>query len=151
MHCSGPCYQAGELVAKPFFGITLVDSVDGYNSNYSGNDTFYGGGLALDYYLTDRFAIGLEGSWIDTPSVVHGYSVNLTYRLTCPSNCLSVYVLGGGGVFTNGETVGSAHIGGGAEYRFTDNIGLFADARYTWLDGGDITLTQIRTGLSIKL
>ena len=85
-------------------------------------NTLEGGGLALDYYLTDKIGIGLEGSWIDTPSVIHGYNVNLTYRLTCPTNCLSAYVLGGGGVYTNGETVGSAHLGGGVEYRFTDTL-----------------------------
>ncbi len=143
-----PCYLAGEIVARPFFNVTIFDDA---GDHHYGDDTFYGGGLALDYFVTDKLAVGIEGSWIDTPSVVHGYNVNLTYRVTCPKNCLSLYVLGGGGVYTNGDTVGSAHIGGGAEYRFTDNLSVFADGRYAWLDGGDITLTTVRIGLGVSL
>ena len=142
------CYQAGELVVKPFFNITIFDDVGDHSFD---DDTFYGGGLAVDYRYTDRFAVGLEGSWIDTPSVIHNYNVNLTYRLTDPASCLSLYALGGGGVFTNGSTEGAAHIGGGVEYRLSDTFGVFADGRYTWIDGGDTTATVVRIGVSLNL
>ena len=145
---AAPCYMAGEVVVKPFFNVVIFDDL---GDRHYDDDTFYGGGLAVDYYITDKIAIGLEGSWIDTDSVVHGYNVNLTYRLTCPTNCLSAYIIGGGGVYTNGETVGAAHIGGGVEYRFTDTLSAFADGRYSWLDGGDVTLTSVRIGLGVKL
>ena len=141
------CYLAGEVVVRPFFDITIFDKTGDHSW---GDDTFYGGGLAVDYYVTDRFGVGLEGSWIDTPSVIHGYNVNLTYRLTDPVHCFSAYVLGGGGVYTNGETVGAAHIGGGVEYRFNERWSAFADGRYSWLDGGDVTATKVRLGLGVK-
>jgi len=140
-----PCYSAGELVVKPFYDITIIDSAP--YGHYK-DDTLYGGGLAVDYFFTECLGLGVEGYWIDDSSVVHSYNVNLTARTTLGSDCLSVYAIGGGGVFTNGSTVGSAHIGGGLEYRFTDTMGVFADGRYKWLDGGDITLTSVRIGLS---
>ena len=141
-----PCYKAGELVVKPFYDITLID--DAPYGHY-GDDTLYGGGLAVDYFFTECLGIGVEGYWVDDDSVLHSYNVNLTARTTLGSDCLSVYAIGGGGVWTNGETLGSAHIGGGLEYRFCDRFGVFADGRYKWLDGGDITLTSVRIGVSI--
>lgn len=145
---AAPCFQAGEFVVRPFFDTTIFDKT---GSHVLDDDTYYGGGLAVDYYVTDRFALGLEGSWIDTDSVIHGYNVNATYRLTDPMSCLSIYALGGGGVLTNGETVGSVHIGGGIEYRFTEVLSAFADGRYTWADGSDVTFAKIRIGLGISL
>ncbi len=139
-----PCFSAGELVIKPFFDITLID--DAPSGHYS-DDTLYGGGLAVDYFFTENLGIGADGYWLDEPSVVHSYNLNLTAR-TEIADCLAVYAIGGGGVFTNGETVGSAHIGGGLEYRLSESMGIFADGRYKWLDGGDITLTSVRIGLS---
>ena len=131
---------------KPFFDITVIDSApDGHYSD----DTLYGGGLAVDYFFTETLGIGVDGYWLDEDSVVHSYNVNLTARTSVLTDCLSVYAIGGGGVFTNGSTVGSAHIGGGIEYRIWDGFGLFADGRYKWLDGGDITLTSVRIGASI--
>jgi hypothetical protein len=142
---AAPCYSAGEWVLKPFFDITIIDSAD--EGHYSG-DTLYGGGLAVDYFFTEMLGIGLDGYWIDSHSVVHSYNINLTARTTVLTDCLSAYAIGGGGVFTNGSTVGSAHIGGGLEYRFSPVCGVFADARYKWLDGGDTTLTSVRIGMS---
>jgi hypothetical protein len=140
-----PCFAAGELVIKPFYDITLID--DAPKGHYS-DDTLYGGGLAVDYFFTENLGIGLDGYWLDDDSVIHSYNVNLTARTTVLTDCLAVYAIGGGGVFTNGSTVGSAHIGGGLEYRLSQSFGLFADARYKWLDGGDITLTSVRIGAS---
>ena len=141
-----PCYSAGEFVLKPFFDITVIDKDE--NGHY-GDDTLYGGGLAVDYFFTEHLGIGMDGTWIDADSVVHSYNLNLTARTSVLTDCLSVYAIGGGGVFTNGSTYGSAHIGGGVEYRFTNTFGVFADGAYKWLDGGDITLTSVRIGASI--
>jgi len=79
-----------------------------------------------------------------------------------PAVHLAPYVFGGGGgVFTGagGETIntrfpevnerfnnasanvsnnrGLANIGGGAEYRFTPHIGVFGEAGYNWVAGGN--------------
>ena len=142
-----PCYAAGELVLKPFFDITVIDKDP--EGHYGNGDTLYGGGLAVDYFFTENLGIGLDGTWIDAGSVVHSYNLNLTARTPVLTDCLSVYAIGGGGVFTNGSTYGSAHIGGGVEYRFTNTFGVFADGAYKWLDGGDITLTSVRIGASL--
>lgn len=140
-----PCFRAGEFVVKPFYDITLID--DAPHGHYS-DDTLNGGGLAVDYFFTENLGIGVDGYWLDESSIVHSYNVNLTLRAPVLSDCLAVYAIGGGGVFTNGETVGSAHLGGGLEYRFNSCVGVFADGRYKWLDGGDVTLTSVRVGLS---
>ena len=79
-----------------------------------------------------------------------------------PAVHLAPYVFGGGGgVFTGagGQTIntpfpavnnrfnnasenvsnnrGMGHIGGGAEYRFTPHIGIFGEAGYNWVAGGN--------------
>ena len=79
-----------------------------------------------------------------------------------PSIHLAPYILGGGGgVFTGAgdNTIntrfagvnarfnnassnvsnnrGLGHIGGGAEYRFTPHIGIFGEADYNWVSGGN--------------
>jgi hypothetical protein len=137
-------YNAGELVIKPFYDITLIDS----GKEHYKDDELYGGGLAVDYFFTKQLGIGVDGYWLDDSSVVHSYNVNLTARTTLLCDALSIYAIGGGGVFTNGDTLGSAHIGGGIEYRFCSSFGIFADGRYKWLDGGDVTLTSVRMGVS---
>jgi hypothetical protein len=142
---AAPCFAAGELVIKPFYDITLIN--DAPHGHYS-DDTLYGGGLAVDYFFTENLGIGMDGYWLDDDSVIHSYNVNLTARTTVLTECLAVYGIVGGGVFTNGSTYGSFHAGGGLEYRLTESFGLFADARYKWLDGGDITLTSVRIGAS---
>ena len=40
---------------------------------------------------------------------------------------------------------------GGVEYRFSETLSAFADGRYTWADGSDITFAKIRIGLGISL
>jgi opacity protein-like surface antigen len=78
-----------------------------------------------------------------------------------PNARLRPYVLGGldafmsslnfggtGIVLTNGDVDGTWgwHIGGGAEYRFTDNLGFFAEIRYRSADT-DIEVTQWFSGI----
>jgi hypothetical protein len=79
-----------------------------------------------------------------------------------PSVHLAPYVFGGGGgVFTgagdntintrfagvNGRfnnassnvtnNRGLGHVGGGVEYRFTPHVGIFGEASYNWVEGGN--------------
>ena len=49
-----PCYAAGELVLKPFFDITVIDKDP---EGHYGEDTLYGGGLAVDYFFTEHLGI----------------------------------------------------------------------------------------------
>jgi hypothetical protein len=41
-------------------------------------------------------------------------------------------LVGGGAAYGTGKGHGFGHVGAGLEYRVTDNIGLFSDARYVY-------------------
>ena len=46
-------------------------------------------------------------------------------------------MLVGGGVETVGGPNGFIHVGGGVEWRFTPNLGIFGEVTYAWVDNLD--------------
>jgi len=57
--------------------------------------------------------------------------------------CWAPYVLGGGGGVWDGRSTGFGHLGLGAEYRITPNIGVFADWRWEWMcNRNDVNMTR---------
>ena len=128
-------------------------------------DNDYGYGFLAEYYITPSISIELALDHVEIADTFSGartidLSLNdwaLSGKYTfLPNARLRPYVLAGVDVFTasldlggtgillvNGDvdTTWGWHIGAGAEYRFTDNLGLFAEVRYRSGDT-DITATQ---------
>ena len=52
---------------------------------------------------------------------------------------------------TNSNILFEAHIGAGVEYRFTENLGLFTEARYTYVDLDDGDYPSARLGIRVAL
>ncbi len=139
-----PCYLAGELQVD-LFGSANFDG---------GNDEFYGGGIGVNYFITQYIGVGASWNLIDLDGVLghssdtelHDSSVDLILRLPLgEESCTAVYGLVGGGVLTNGDTLGTYNAGLGLEHRFS-GFGLFVEGRQTWIPEADADFTSLRLG-----
>ncbi len=104
-------------------------------------DEAIGGGISLAYFFTDRLGIETSYAAYDTePQVHHLSTVDLIYRLFInDNNCFSPYLLGGGGVLSNGDNLGLYRAGAGLEMRFegANCWGIFLDGTYNWINDTD--------------
>jgi hypothetical protein len=127
---------------------------------------FQGAGVALtsgNVTVTDSNGSSRSGSGSAAAGVITGdFILRLPLDDFWPSVHLAPYIFGGGGgLFTGagGNTIntpfpgvnnrfnnastnvsnnrGVANVGGGLEYRFTPHIGLFGEAGYNWVGGGN--------------
>ena len=123
--CYPPGFQVGGFAAGFF--------VDG--------DAEIGGGASLAYFFTEQIGIDISYAAFDTdPDVLHLSTADLIYRLSIDdSNCLAPYLIGGGGVLSNGESRGLYRAGIGVEVRFENKNcwGIFADGTYNWIEDSE--------------
>jgi len=108
-----------------------------------------GGGFGVNFFFAKYFGIGYEGAWYSNAGVAEHMPIggNLFFRYPICSWHLAPYVMVGGGGAWDGVGTGYGNVGGGLEYRFTDHIGIFSDARYVY--GGSGNVTDIRGGIRI--
>ena len=135
-----PCFKEQELQLDLFASYTAFE-----DGQY---DDGFGGGIALNYFFTRYFGIGVDGNVLDGgASGVWDSTGRLLarYPLELGSTCIAPYAFGGGGVQADGTTVGTVHAGGGLEWRATPSFGVFGEGRYTW-GGGDSEAVQARLG-----
>ena len=94
----------------------------------------WGGGLGVNYFFTKFIGIGVEQDILGRGSNTEwATSGNLFFRYPICSLNLAPYALAGGGAaYGTGKGHGFGNVGGGLEYRVTDNIGLFSDARWVY-------------------
>ncbi len=100
----------------------------------------WGGGLGINYFFNKYVGIGYEQDIVGRERVGGSKSYaewasvgNLFLRYPICSLSLAPYAMvGGGGAYGSGKGYGFGNVGGGLEYRVTDNIGLFSDARYVY-------------------
>lgn len=114
----------------------------------------WGGGLGLTYYFSRYIGIGVEqglfgrndrGSSSYTEWNTLG-NLFLRYPI-CSWNLAPYAMVGGGGFYGTGQGRGAGVVGGGLEYRFTDNIGTFWDARYVYSGESPNSAVLSRVGL----
>jgi len=118
-----------------------------------------GAGAQLAVGLGDTFSLELAGSWIEDevgPATIDIFTIALSARLgTDLSDTIGIY--GGGGIDFNMFEVDQGpdpddeagfHACAGFEIPLGDNLELFGEYRYTWVeytvdsDGGDLDLTR---------
>ncbi len=155
-------------------GWHTIDGIDASAGSYFGEDlgfdTDYGYGFSAEYWISPAISLELafdhvkiEDTYGAAKTVALGiddWQVSVKYTFM-PNARLRPYVLGGLDVFltdidfggtgvllVNGDVDNSWgwHIGGGAEYRFTDSLGLFAEVRYRAGDT-DVDVTQWFSGI----
>ena len=145
-----PCLFRDNELQLDAFGLG-----DFYRGNFdmSGRPA-WGGGLGLNYFFSRFVGIGIEQDLYGRNSKGNGTQGNdfgytrwatignlfLRYPI-CSMNLAPYLMVGGGANYGNvgGGYVNSpnkiagqgfGHVGGGLEYRVTETIGLFSDARY---------------------
>jgi hypothetical protein len=145
-----PCLFRDNELQLDAFGLG-----DFYRGNFdmSGRPA-WGGGLGLNYFFSRFVGIGIEQDLYGRNSKGNGAQLNdfgytrwatignlfLRYPI-CSWNLAPYLMIGGGANYGNvgGGYVNSpnriagqgfGHVGGGLEYRVTETIGLFSDARY---------------------
>ncbi|MEX1110883.1 MAG: hypothetical protein WEB31_03690 [Chthoniobacterales bacterium] len=124
----------------------------GMGGFYRSGDPVWGGGLGLNYFFARYFGLGVEqfvagNDGIGTEWGTFGH-LFLRYPFCWG---LSPYAMVGiGKIYSeNKEGIGGGDVGGGLEYRFTENIGLFVDGRWFYSpdisnSGGAIARTGLR-------
>ena len=123
----------------------------GLGAFYNQGRPGWGGGLGVNYFFAKYFGLGVEQDLFgrnDNGSSSYtewGTFGNAFLRYPICSLNIAPYVIVGGGVIYGKKTVGGGTVGGGLEYRISDNIALFGDAR--WLYTEDNNAVMARTGL----
>jgi hypothetical protein len=134
-----PCFKDTELQLDIFGSYT--DAV--HRSEYGDG---FGGGIGLNYFFTRNIGLGVSGNIYDGD--VNGvWNTDLSVIARFPienSVCIAPYILGGGGLVTDGGTYGTWHAGGGLEWRATPSFGIFGEGRYIWAEERDAA--QVRLG-----
>ncbi len=119
------CFHAGEI---HFDVISMYVDPTGSLSGSAG------GGFAVGYFFNEYVGVRGTAYWWDSGSAQHNFLASAVLRYPLHDLCIAPYVYGGiGGHFDSENQVGG-HLGAGAEYRITDNLGIFADYSYTWAD-----------------
>lgn len=131
-------------------------------------DHAFGGGLAVNYFFTRNWGLGLEGQALKNQAgrgsdVTGSAALNLFYRAPIGDSPWAPYVYVGGGAIFNAndgnvkslvrgdddaeEALLTGHAGIGVEYRVTRNFGLFTDGRWTIVDKSKNNFPSVRTGI----
>jgi hypothetical protein len=109
-------------------------------------NTGVGGGGGFNYFFARYFGVGVEGIWYGNGGAAeHMFLGNAFFRYPICKWNLAPYVMVGGGVGFDHTTVGYVAVGGGMEWRFHPNIGLFVDGQ-AFLGAPDV-LAVTRTGI----
>lgn len=126
-----PCYD-GRLEFGGFVAGMFPNEESG--ADHGNFDDAIGGGISMAYFFNPNIGADFNASWFGTNSEVHNYVLDLVLRFPNRHSCISPYVFGGGGVHTNGSTVGALRLGAGLDLRFEswNCAGIFADGVYTW-------------------
>ena len=125
-----------------------------YTGFFGGKGTYFstgsGGGFGVNVFFARYFGIGYEAAWYDNNNTAQHLPLagNFFVRYPICSLNLAPYALVGGGGTWNGHGTGYGNVGGGVEYRFTDNVGIFVDGRYFY--GGTGNVANLRSGLRIS-
>jgi len=110
----------------------------GLGGFYRAGNPVWGGGVGLNYFFLRYVGLGVEqfvaGNNNTTDWGTFGH-IFLRYPFCWG---LSPYAMAGiGKIYGDRPSVGGGDVGGGLEYRFTENIGLFMDGR--WFYSPDIS------------
>jgi hypothetical protein len=133
-------YGANELNFSIFgTGTVGEDTLDNPSSKRIERDGQLGAGIGVSYFF-HRY-VGIEGyAYSESTGGKHfvdDIGGNLIFRLPLGESGVAPYVFGGGGRQIDPVTQWNLDAGGGVEWRFTDHVGVFVDARYVWADKTD--------------
>ena len=139
-------FRDSELQVDAFY--SLLMKKPRHDANHYRVHTGSGGGLGLNYIFGRYFGVGVENALVANnrraPYSLGGYGL---LRFPIEQLRLAPYAIVGGGAALTAKSgsYGYGNVGGGLEYRFTPNIGTFADWR--WMYGKPAKGSNLRAGL----
>lgn len=125
-------YRANEL-SVDVFGTASVGqyTIENPSNARIRNNTQFGVGAGLNYYITKYVGIGADAySENTTGAFIDSVSANLLVRLPLGNSGFAPYIYGGGGHQFDMVKAWFGQAGAGMEYRFCPRLGLFIDARW---------------------
>jgi len=125
-------YRAQELSLDVFGTAALgKDSLDDLSGETIDEDTEWGVGIGLNYFFIRWLGVGAD-AYLENSSgaFVDSASLNLIGRFPIGDSGFAPNVFGGGGCLFDNDELWFWQFGAGIEYRFTQNIGVFLDARW---------------------
>jgi hypothetical protein len=136
VYTSADKYTANEL-SLDFFGSYLAGErrvEDLFKTNI--RHGFWGGGVGVNYFFCRNLGISADMNIPDDNfgNFINNVDGSLIARFPIVNSGLAPYVFGGGGRQTDPTWQWTGHAGVGLEYRFNPVTGIFADARYLWVD-----------------
>lgn len=137
-----PCFRDSE------FQLDVFGSYSGASSNEVIGDG-WGGGIGVNYFFTRNIGIAASGNVYDgTHDGIWHTDLDVVIRFPMEGSvCIAPYIQGGGGILTDGTTVGTWNAGAGLEWRATPTFGIFGEGRYIWAANGATDSAQARVGL----
>ena len=122
----------------------------GSGAFYKQGEPAWGGSVGVNYFFLKYVGLGAEQTLVARQDAAEwGTFGNLFIRYSiCSWNIAPYAVAGLGAVYGQSNAVLAGTVGGGLEYRITDNIGIFADAR--WLYNASVSnsgAVVARTGI----
>jgi hypothetical protein len=128
---SGDYYRSSELSVDGFGTASLgAYTIDHPSNNRIRQNTEFGAGAGVNYFITRNIGIGGEAySENTTGAFIDSASANLTLRIPLGQSGFAPYIFGGGGHQFDMTKLWFGQFGGGMEFRFTPHVGIFVDAR----------------------
>ena len=130
-------FRANECSLDLFGSVSVGQEVINHISKERVEDNGrLGAGLGFNYFFSRNVGFGADAYTENAGhSFVDNTSGNLIVRFPFDSVHLAPYVYGGGGYQFDPSGLWFGQAGGGLEFRFTKQVGLFADGRYVFTDG----------------
>jgi len=127
-------YRCNELSLDGFGTASLGEyTIDHLSSDRVRQNTEFGAGAGVNYFITRNIGIGAEAySENTTGTFIDNASGNLILRLPLGQSGFAPYAFGGGGHQFDMAKLWFGQAGAGMEYRFTRHVGVFLDARMVW-------------------
>jgi hypothetical protein len=139
-------FRADEFSIDAFGTLALGEDVIEHISRDRVRDNGrFGFGAGANYFFTRYFGISGEAYTENTGhSLVDDAGGSLVVRFPFDPVRLAPYIFGGGGYQFDPIEQPFAHAGGGLEYRFKNNMGIFVDGRYVFTrDSRDFGLGRL--------
>jgi hypothetical protein len=111
------------------------ETINHLSGNSVEHHSLVGGGGGVNFFFCRYVGVGAEGEYENSSHhFLDSASGNLILRLPIADTGIAPYIFGGGGHQFDQIDQNFAQGGAGVEFRFTEHIGLFLDARYVFAD-----------------
>jgi hypothetical protein len=127
-------FRANELSIDVFGALTLIDERRGVARRIQ--DGRRSLGFGVNYYFTRHFGASFDGYQGDFNfrGFTDHASLSLLFRWPMDELNLAPYAFGGVGRQWDPLAQYTGHLGGGLDFRWAHNMGVFGDARYVFAD-----------------